>query len=235
MYDVEIYDKKYLKGKSEKELQQTIRGLKNKMGHLKNLMEHPDYQQKMDSEELTEYKGIRECLERVKQALSKIGGEYQLSSSEIAAMNFQDNLKNVTKMVFDIGEFSYGKMIYKAEIKGDVVNISKEPLFMILSSSKNTDYDDKTYSRKEFLELLANLHIGEWRKYYSTERFGISIFDGTQWSLDIYYSDGTKASYGGSNAYPYNFCEFEELIGVDSVFLMKKHVLTKVFCGSKAL
>lgn len=84
---------------------------------------------------------------------------------------------------------------------------------MISPPAMNTD-DEEPYSKLEFLKLFADLHIGEWRKHYSTEKFGISVLDGTQWSLDIYYSNEKKSSYDGSNAYPYNFCDLTDLFGV---------------------
>ena len=39
----ESYYEMNLKGKDEKQLRSAIRGLKNEIGHLKNVMEHPDY------------------------------------------------------------------------------------------------------------------------------------------------------------------------------------------------
>lgn len=214
MISPEIYYEEYLKDKSEKEILSAIRGLKNEMGHLKNVMEDPDYQSMMCPSELTKFKCTRAYFERAKQALSDVGGEYKLSKPEISAQEFQENLDSVTKIVLEIGGFFQDNTIYKAEINEDVVNISKESLFMISPPAMDTDDEEEPYSKQEFLELFADLHIGEWRKHYSTERFGISVLDGTQWSLDIYYNNGKKASYDGSNSYPYNFCDLKELFGL---------------------
>ena len=39
--------------------------------------------------------------------------------------------------------------------------------------------------------------------------------DGTQWELEIYFSDGHKpVKIYGDNAYPYNFKELQELLGM---------------------
>ena len=43
MISPEGYYEMNLKGKSEKEIRSAIRGLKNEIGHLKNIMEHPEY------------------------------------------------------------------------------------------------------------------------------------------------------------------------------------------------
>ena len=68
----------------------------------------------------------------------------------------------------------------------------------------------------EFLDELSNLHIGEWRHSYRPERFGYSYCDGTQWGLEIQFSNGAKPfkSYG-DNSYPYIFNKFQELLGID--------------------
>ena len=40
--------------------------------------------------------------------------------------------------------------------------------------------------------------------------------DGTQWHLEIYFSDGHEpVKIYGDNAYPYNFREFQELLGME--------------------
>ena len=43
MISPEGYYEFYLKGKTQEQIKSTIRGLKNEIGYLKNVMEHPDY------------------------------------------------------------------------------------------------------------------------------------------------------------------------------------------------
>ena len=43
MISPEYYYEEYLKGKNEKQILSAIRGLKNRIGHLKNAMENPNY------------------------------------------------------------------------------------------------------------------------------------------------------------------------------------------------
>ena len=72
------------------------------------------------------------------------------------------------------------------------------------------------YTKEDFLDGIRKLHLGEWRTSYWPERFGCTILDGTQWQLTINFSNGHKPlkSYG-SNAYPYNYNELLELLGID--------------------
>ncbi|QNN61807.1 hypothetical protein H9L01_03610 [Erysipelothrix inopinata] len=71
----------------------------------------------------------------------------------------------------------------------------------------------KSYRDKAFLDELKEIKIGEWRNSYTTERFGYTIYDGTQWELEIYYCNAKgPIRFSGSNSYPYNFNKFLELL-----------------------
>ena len=75
---------------------------------------------------------------------------------------------------------------------------------------------DFPMGKQAFLDGLQDLHIGEWRKNYNLKRFGYMVCDGTQWELEIHYSNGKKSSViYGDNAYPYNFDKLQELFGID--------------------
>ncbi len=67
-------------------------------------------------------------------------------------------------------------------------------------------------AKEEFVSGLADLHMGEWEKNYDNPY----VMDGTQWQIRIEYEDGRRpVEIGGSNAYPYNFSELMELLGID--------------------
>lgn len=54
------------------------------------------------------------------------------------------------------------------------------------------------------------------RRRYSTQRFGYTVCDGTQWELEFEYSNGHKpVRIDGDNSYPYNFNKFQMLFGID--------------------
>ena len=75
---------------------------------------------------------------------------------------------------------------------------------------------DYPCTKEEFLDGLRELHIGEWRSKYDLRRFGCMVLDGTQWELEIYFSNGHKpVKIYGDNAYPYNFDRFQELLGIE--------------------
>lgn len=84
MISPESYYEEHLKGKTKEEIMTTIRGLKQKTGRLKNLMENP-YSEKKAEMRLsgdTLLQLTREYLSIAKQAYVESGGTYTLSKSE---------------------------------------------------------------------------------------------------------------------------------------------------------
>lgn len=206
----ETYYEMNLKGKDEKQLLSAIRGLKNEIGHLKKVMEHPDYKNTpmMHPSEGVRVSCTREYLTRAIQALEEIGGTYQPSKAELKAKEFQDNLEYLSKITFEIGGFFDGITRYVIEFQGDKAGFISPKFDCIL--------EEKPMDKEEVIWLLSRLYIGEWKKYYDPKRFGYFVLDGTQWNVSFEYSNGYKTvEFAGSNDYPYNFSEFIEIFGLD--------------------
>ncbi|MDD6467224.1 MAG: hypothetical protein PUF50_03480 [Erysipelotrichaceae bacterium] len=209
MISPETYYELNLKDKNEKELLSVIRGLKNKIGHLKNIMEHPDYQPLTKPDEATQIWCMKLYLERAIQALKDMGGTYIPSKAELKVEEFNNNIPNIKEINFRIGGFTYGHTDYTFKFDD---NKSKKIISKMLDEVVELSLEDKD----DFLDGFAALNIGEWRLNYDTERFGYCVMDGTQWELEIHYSNGNKTkSYYGSNAYPYNFNKLLELFEYD--------------------
>lgn len=208
----ESFYERELKGKAEKEIMNTIRSLKREIEKLKNTIEHPDYVCVMHPSEAVQISCMRGYLERAKEALAEVGGVYSPSKAEQKAAEFDENIENIKKIAFEIGSFFDGWSEYVIELDGEKILFKYSKFF--------EDLEAKLINKEEFLYGvcgLQNLHIGEWRKYYSTERFGYSVMDGTQWSVKFTYSDDKTIEYGGSNAYPYNFDGFATLFGLKDI------------------
>lgn len=218
MISPESYYDMNLKGKDAEQIMSAIRGLKNEIGHLKNIMEHPDYGSELIAcpSESTRLRCTREYLERAKVALLEAGGEYKPSQAELKAKEFDNNLAEIGKIVFTIGGFFGG---YETR----TISFDDEKLQVSVQHSLSIEPEGTSvalllpYTKGEFLDELNSLHIGEWRSSYSLKRFGYEVLDGTQWELEILYKNGAKPfkSYG-DNAYPYNFDEFKELLVIDT-------------------
>ena len=107
-----------------------------------------------------------------------------------------------------------GKRI-EITIEGDKVHTNVEHS-LILKPSNIGDFEIDEMDKDYLLEALKDLHIGEWRRHYNTRRFGYMVCDGTQWHLEIYFSNGYKpVKIYGDNAYPYNFDRLLELFEIE--------------------
>ena len=78
------------------------------------------------------------------------------------------------------------------------------------------DDNKEPFTKDTFIAVLKKFHIGEWRRRYSTKRFGYTVYDGTQWELKFEYNNGHKpVMFDGDSSYPYNFDKFQMLFGID--------------------
>ena len=110
MISPETYYEMNLKGKTADQIKSAIRGLKNEIGRLKNVMEHPDYGSEpvMCPSESTRLWCTREYFERAKVALAEVGGEYKPSQAELKALEFDNNFSAISEIVFTIGGYFGG-------------------------------------------------------------------------------------------------------------------------------
>lgn len=202
-----FYDE--IKDKSAEEIKTEIRRLKRSITKLKDEIENPGSEPDMvcPSRETVIY-WSREYLEMAKKALADAGGEYRETNEEERARAFLEQLPQLGRLELEIGGFFGGWEKYVIEVDGDVL---KRDTIMVLS-----DLDDpEVETREALLEYLRDMHLEEWQKDYSPERYGMYILDGTQWSLKLTYDDGKTREYHGDNVYPWNFGELCRLFGFD--------------------
>jgi hypothetical protein len=217
MISPESYYEEYLKGKTKEEIMTAIRGLKQEIGHLKNSMENPynDIKTVMHPSEDTRLHWSRKYLDKAKQAYVEAGGTYTLSKSEEKAADFDANMESISKITFNIGGYFGGYRNYIVELTDEFKAYTKlwedkEPLLLC------DDDSQEPFTKDTFIAALKDLHIGEWRRRYSTKRFGYMVLDGTQWELEFEYNNGHKpVRFDGDNSYPYNFDKFQILFGID--------------------
>lgn len=205
-----------IKGKDHAGILRVISRLKREIAALKHTMEHPDYGTEviMHPSESTRLWCTRLYLERAKEALAEVGEPYEPTAAELRVMDFDTNIENISNITLSIGGFFSGNRTYTVRLE-DKLHFWVEDMFM--STPTNFDIpEDYPMTKEEFLDSFAELYVGEWGKYYSPERFGYVVLDGTQWELTIEYSNGRKAfTSGGSNSYPYNFQKLTELFGIE--------------------
>lgn len=217
MISPESYYEQHLKRKSKELIMTAIRGLKQEIGRLKNIMEnfYAGVNAVTHPSEETQIQCTREYLEKAKETYVEAGGTYTLSKAEKRAADFNANMDSIEKITFSIGGYFGGYNSYIVELTDELRGYTKlwedeEPL------SLWGNYNEEPFTKDTFIEALKKLHIGEWRRRYSTKRFGYMVLDGTQWELEFKYNNGHKPiSYDGDNSYPYNLNKFQMLFGID--------------------
>lgn len=213
MISPESYYEEYLKGKSEKQILTVIRGLKKHIGHLKNVMEHPNYGNTsiIHPSEDVQISCNRLYLQKAIKVLDDIGCPYKYSRAELKSIELQNNLENISKITFEIGGYFQGFTEYTIEMTDDSATMSS-----INRLSPERIEKEKKIDKNELLNQLSELYIGEWRKDYNPERFGIAVLDGTQWQLKLEFNNARKpCEFGGSNSYPYNFNKLLDIFEID--------------------
>ena len=214
MLSPDAYHRIFLKGKTPEKIMTVIRGLKREIGRLKNVMEHPDYQPLMCPSEDVQISCMREYVERAKKALADAGGVYVPSKAEAAAESLNAELAHVSKAEFSIGGFFGGFKTKTYTVDGDQIHMDEETSFDENLSELDAALMPEI-NKAYFLNALADLHLGEWRRNYDPSRFGHAILDGTQWHLYLEFDNGHKpVKFSGSNSYPYNFNRLLELFSM---------------------
>ena len=214
MIDPSTYGEMYLKGKNAAQLVTEIRRWKREIGWLKNIAENPDDRCKVNPSEEVRISCIRKYIAVAKKALAEAGGTYTPSRAERKDEEVNANLPHLLRLELSIGGYFGGFETRTFTVCGDTVkgDITHS---MIQKPSYLYDPDDEI-CKEDFLEGLIDLHIGEWRRCYDPRRFGYEVMDGTQWQLDLYFSNGYRhIKIHGSNSYPYNFDKLLALLNID--------------------
>lgn len=211
MISPETYYEIELKGKSQQEILKAIRSLRREISNLKKELEDRSQEPKvmMMPSPLTRIKCSRDYLEIAKRAYAEAGGIYEPTKAEQKDQAFNESLKYMKRFAFDYGGFfrGYEKRTYTISDEKVLFNL-EHSLYLKPSNLPACE----PFTREEFIEDIAALHIGEWKKSYVNPL----ILDGTQWSIDIEYVDDRKPVHiDGSNAFPYNFDDLLELLEVE--------------------
>ena len=211
MISPEFYYDEYLQGKSQEEILRQIRSLKQEISRLKRELEEdtPEPKPVMYSSPLTRIKSNREYLEKAKQAYQEAGGHHMPTKAELRDQIFNDSLQHMKRFVFGYGGYFGGYETRTYTISEDKVLLDLVHTFY---QKPSTFLVYEPYTTKEFVNGIADLHIGKWKRNYINN----NVLDGTQWSIDIEYDNGRRTVHiYGSNAFPYNFSDLLELLGVE--------------------
>lgn len=210
MISPEVYYDMNLKNKDKGQIITAIRGLKQEIGRLKNILENTDFSIGLNADLLTMHPSYwtrihwtREYLFKAKETLIEIGEEYKPSKKELKAISFDENIREIKKITFSIGGFSDGFKNYVIDI-GDSIKATLDYKNEIKEIELISRYDEP-FNLEDFYETIKYIYMGEWKRSYNNP----DVLDGTQWKIEVYFSNKNKpVIFEGNNHYPYNFDSF---------------------------
>lgn len=187
------------------ELLYIIKRTKNFLRRLKREMEDFSYRYKdeVSPSKLTIYHCEKSFLRQAVLKHLTLGGNYEMDRTEKKDYEFTESIHDIVKITHETSGFFTPSEITVVDLNNNGYKILKgERDYLCEFITEN--------SREDFLLEFEDLHVGEWKKYYSS-----NVLDGTQWNLTIEYANGSKREFGGSSAYPYNYCELANLLHFD--------------------
>ena len=207
----------------EDELKKEIAGIKAEMRKLKDDMERPgkDLTPEPDQLSIERLDVLRRLLADRKASLAESPVPYEPDEAEIRAAALLDNLPYLRKLSFSLGGFFGLPKQFTVEENGDRLKVTDAldftfPFLPVLRLGFTPAKLPPLLTNMDALRAyLRELHVEEWMREYTPDRFGHMVLDGTQWELRLEFSNGAPDwEAWGSNSYPYNFEDFQALFGM---------------------
>ena len=204
-----------LAGKNREQAIKEVKSLWKEIRRLKKIIE-----EEPDSEEMmicpmpdVRVSVYRDYIEAAREYFKDKGWEYEPEREEIADKALNDRLQDIQSIVIEYGGYLSGTEKRTITFEGEKILAEKVYLLRVPSLEElQEDPSDEFHGmeKAEFLEELADFHLGEWKKEYED----LNVLDGTQWSVMIKFSSGKAFKSCGSNRFPYNFYGFLDLMGI---------------------
>lgn len=213
MISPDTYYAQHLMGRSKRHIKGEIEKLKKEIKRLQHKIEKERFEKvfvlKKPSDS-TKISCNRDYLEKAIETYKKRGGKYEPSAEEKRVAEFNENLQYLTKIELKFQSHLSGpNATLTMTINEDgSVSIERHDL-KIKSEKENVDGYWHPINKEELFCNLKKEYIGEWESYYSPERFGVVIMDGTSWMVKFhYFNDIPTKVIEGHNDAPYNFYDF---------------------------
>lgn len=204
-----------LAGRNREQAIKEVKSLWKEIRRLKKIIE-----EEPDSEEMmicpmpdVRVSVYRDYIEAAREYFKDKGWEYEPEREEIADKALNDRLPDIQSVVVEYGGYFGGTEIRTITFEGEKILVEKEYMLRIPSPEELQEDpvdESRGMDKAEFLEALADFHLGEWEKEYED----LNVLDGTQWSVVIKFSSGKAFKSNGSNRFPYNFNGFLDLVGI---------------------
>lgn len=209
MIDPEGYYLVRLKGMTKEELEKEIRSLKREIGRLKRIAEEAgeNAESVVLPSPLTRLSCSEQYLARTIEAYEEAGGIYVPTKAEQRARDFSLALERIKRLDFSIEGFLIGQETRTITVSGEKTAVEAA---RFCPGDPDAVPPCGSFTKEELAEGLRMIRIWEWKRKYGDPHAS----DGTYWELKITFEGRRAFRISGSNAYPYNFEELEELLGI---------------------
>lgn len=222
MLTIKEHYKECLEGKSVKELKIYSLDLRLEMNQLKYDIERSNNAnfRSPKNKKLSRINKNRLYLRETFKAIDKLGGIIKPTEEDIKAFEFQEKIPYIEKIYYSRSGYLGGFDIYETILKNEQVRVSHKEtvddgltLYEIYPLTYHAVIEENIMSKQEFLKTIKRLRMGEWKNVYLSDDYGIRILDGESWGVEVHYSNSLSIfRCGGTNAFPYNFYDFNRLI-----------------------
>lgn len=214
MISPETYYAEHLMFKSKRHIKGEIERLRKEIKRLQHKIEKERFDTKIRAKimpsDSTRISCNRDYLEKAIETYRKRGGKIEPSIEEKRVAEFNANLQYLTKIELEFKSHLSGPNATLTMTINDngTIDIERHDLKIKPDKEKSDNYRNPI-DKEELLYELRKEYIGEWDNYYSPERFGVTIMDGTSWRAQFYYSNNIPVKVvEGHNDAPYNFYDF---------------------------
>ena len=222
MISPELYVKYNLEGqpfeiavKKTKELQSDIRKMK-KTAENKLDSREEKYRPSLQTRIISNWW----YLEASRKYFEEQGWEYPLSKEEERDLRFNSRLGEIVKIEFDYGAVrAFSRFSETIRLEGDTLSVARIPFFTSSEEERKEQMqsDLEGCPKEEFLEMLAIVHIGAWKRNYQFSNPDYVILDGYDFRLLILYQNGDRSVYQGTNCFPYNFSVLLDVLDIPQI------------------
>ncbi len=210
----EFYEKK-LKGKTPEEILKTIAGLKRKKARLKRVLESPEgyNAEPHDWQSEADLHNARVYIDRAKQALKDMGSPYVPTEREKEEEKFNYYALYIKKITLSLTPPGKSRTDYVSVFNGGGCWCEQLVVKRVTPEGFSMNYTSKFVPG--FLRDIRDMYVCEWRRRYSSSRFGKNAGPGLKWRLAVYLDEDEKPFVSeGNGAFPYNFSSVTDLLEV---------------------
>lgn len=140
-----------------------------------------------------------------KAVLAETGHSVPMTQAEKKASQFDEDLRHISEITLSLSDPYNGSLTTKVAFDGNAARCEEYGLSCGDAPPPRGEFATKMTKRR-MVRRLRDLRICEWQRTYDPAVFGLEIDEGTQWSLEIKFSNGRRTwKSSGLGIFPYGY------------------------------